>query len=94
MPVDDLLNAADRQQIVNAVRDEAGRVTIEAQLHFQAMVCEWSRPSVVYRPRIFMDGDKWCALYGENIQDGVCGFGDSPAKAMEEFDTNWAASLK
>lgn len=50
---------------------------------------EMSRPSAVYRPSLYVDGNKWCALYGENIQDGVCGFGDSPDKAMREFDDNW-----
>jgi len=53
-----------------------------------------ARPSAVYRPRVFMDGDKWCALYGENLQDGVAGFGDSVADAMADFDKGWAAPLK
>lgn len=51
-------------------------------------------PSVLYRPRIFIDGDKWCALYGDNLQDGVAGFGDSPAEAMYDFDQNWTKKLK
>jgi hypothetical protein len=36
-----------------------------------------------------MDGNQWCALYGDNLQDGVCGFGDSPAAAMQDFDMAW-----
>jgi hypothetical protein len=36
-----------------------------------------------------MDGDQWCALYGENLQDGVAGFGDTPEKAMYAFDAAW-----
>jgi hypothetical protein len=27
----------------------------------------------VLRPRIFIDGNQWCVLYGENLQDGVAG---------------------
>ena len=50
-------------------------------------------PSVLYRPKIYIDEGKWCALYGENLQDGVAGFGDSPALAMADFDKNWAAVL-
>lgn len=46
-------------------------------------------PSVVRRPRVFIDGDQWCALYGENIQDGVAGFGGTPNEAMRDFDKNW-----
>lgn len=50
-----------------------------------------SNPSVLYRPRLTIDGNQWCALYGNNLQDGVAGFGDSPALAMEAFDRAWYA---
>lgn len=54
---------------------------------------EYSRSSAVYRPAISIDGNKWCALYGANLQDGVAGFGDSPALAMSDFDANWLKKL-
>lgn len=41
------------------------------------------------RPRIFMDGDQWCVLYGENLQDGVAGFGSSPMLAVYDFNKAW-----
>ena len=50
------------------------------------------RPSVLYRPKISIDGNKWCALYGENLQDGVAGFGDTPELAMIDFDRAWVSS--
>lgn len=34
-----------------------------------------------------------CALYGDNLQDGVAGFGDSPALAMSDFDKSWISKL-
>lgn len=49
----------------------------------------YERPSAIYRPKLSRDGDKWCALYGDNIQDGCCGFGDSPDLAMQDFDKKW-----
>jgi hypothetical protein len=52
-----------------------------------------ARPSVQMRPTISIDGNKWCALYGDNLQDGVAGFGDSPVEAMADFDKNWSAVL-
>ena len=55
----------------------------------QSVEYECLRPCVLMRPKVYMDGDKWCALYGENLQDGVAGFGDSPAEAMQDFDNNW-----
>lgn len=46
------------------------------------------------KPRMFIDGDKWCALYGDNLQDGVAGFGDSPNEAMIDFDKAWYKKLQ
>lgn len=50
---------------------------------------EHARPSAVFRPKLSPDGDKWCALYGDNLQDGVAGFGDTPEEAMAAFDKAW-----
>ena len=40
----------------------------------------------------YRDGDQWCFLYGDNIQEGVCGFGDTPYKAMLDFNKNFATN--
>lgn len=50
---------------------------------------EQRRPSTIYKPFIYPDGNMWCALYGENIQKGVCGFGSTPDEACLEFDRVW-----
>lgn len=55
---------------------------------------DMGRPSVLYRPRLFIDGNLWCALYGDNLQDGVAGFGDSPSAAMLDFDKQWEQTLR
>ena len=52
------------------------------------------RPSYMLRPKLSMDGNKWCALYGDNLQDGVSGFGDSPALAYADFDKAWVAPVR
>jgi len=54
----------------------------------------WTSPSVVYRPKIFRDGDKWCALYGDNMQEGVVAFGSSPSEAAIKFDGEWYKTIK
>jgi len=36
----------------------------------------------------FKDGNQWCFLYGDNIQDGICGFGDTIDIAAWDFYTN------
>lgn len=35
--------------------------------------------------KTYKDDDKWCVLAGDNIQDGVCGFGDTIDEALFEF---------
>lgn len=36
----------------------------------------------------FKDGNQWCFLYGENIQEGICGFGDTIYMAAWNFYSN------
>lgn len=62
-----------------------------AQQEIYAVSHEMQRPSVLFRPSIERDGDKWCALYGANLMQGVCGYGDTPAEAAADFDKNWIA---
>lgn len=50
-------------------------------------------PSYLYKPKIFIDGDHWCALYGDDLQSGVAGFGKSPAEAYADFDSAWWKKL-
>lgn len=59
----------------------------------QQAATQHERPSVLYRPSLSIDGNQWCALYGDNLQDGVAGFGNSPEDAMWDFDRNWSKSL-
>ncbi|MET3790694.1 hypothetical protein [Aquamicrobium terrae] len=59
-----------------------------AEMAFQAERAKCS-PHVLMRPRSFPDGNMWCALYGENLQEGVAGFGKTPERAVADFDKNW-----
>ena len=43
----------------------------------------------ILQPRLFQDGNKWCVLYGENIQTGVCGFGDTRRDAIRAWNNAW-----
>lgn len=67
------------QVVADNISYEAAKV---AQAH--------AAPSAVYRPSLRKDGNQWCAIYGENVQEGVCGFGDTPAAAMAAFDKAWS----
>ena len=48
-----------------------------------------SAPHTRMRPRVFPDGNMWCALYGDDLQMGVAGFGATPAAACADFDRAW-----
>lgn len=46
-------------------------------------------PHVLMRPHLAKDGNMWSFLYGDNIQEGVCGFGETVEAAAADFDKNW-----
>lgn len=55
---------------------------------------EYERPCVLFKPKLSLDGDQWCALYGVNLAEGVAGFGKSPSEAMYDFDRSWCAKIE
>ena len=46
------------------------------------------------KPKIFKDGNQWCVLYGENLQDGIAGFGSTPYKAILAFNSAFNEPIK
>ncbi len=48
-----------------------------------------NRPSAIYKPDLFKDGDVWIARYGPSDRTGIAGMGDTPQLAMEAFDEAW-----
>jgi len=85
-----ILNDEYQSMAANAICHAASMAGEEARIS----AAEYSRPSVVWKPKLFIDGAQWCALFGDNLQDGVAGFGDSPAEAMWNFDKAWNVKLK
>jgi len=84
-----MLNPTDSSMAANAIC-HAAEMTRET---IRYAVSIYERPSTVHKPKLFIDGDNWCALYGENLQDGVCGFGKSPKEALYAFDQAWEKEL-
>lgn len=64
-------------------------ILINANEYYQTL----NRPSMMLKPSLTIDGNQWCALYGADLQDGVAGFGYSPADAYLDFDKNWNMNL-
>lgn len=79
------MNRDDSNMAANAICHAADMV----KASWQEAACEQLRPSVVFKPVLSKDGNMWCALFGANLQEGVAGFGDTPARAMYAFDTAW-----
>jgi hypothetical protein len=76
------------------IADEAARTGERLRSCADDVSNELRRPSSIYKPVLSMDGNQWCALYGADLQNGVAGFGDSPADAMMRFDVAWYTQLK
>ena len=73
--------------------DALWRINYNAATDRALLAEQMLRPSMILRPRLSIDGDQWCALYGDNLQDGVAGFGTSPGAAYQSFDMAWHALL-
>ena len=80
------------------MNEEWSQIAANGIIHEARMAfAEWTfaageqmRPSVLYRPVLSADGTMWCALLGDNLQEGVAGFGETPDKAMRAFDEAFA----
>ena len=86
------LNNCDVGSVIEgAIRQalDTGNLIPLAQEAIGILSNAYDRPSAIYRPRLFVDGDKYCALYGENLVEGCAGFGDTSEAAMWDFDKNW-----
>lgn len=84
-----MINDQDSNMAANAICHAA----LMSQETFRQATEGYGTPSAIYRPKLFVDGSQWCALLGENIQVGVCGFGSTPYHAMAAFDRAWYAPL-
>lgn len=69
--------------------EDSSMVAHQMLCAIQEIVACQTETHVIMRPRLFVDGNQWCALYGENLQEGVAGFGDTPAAACNDFNQNF-----
>lgn len=74
---------------IQAVLFTAAQYEVQAAEAKYDAALERKRPFSWLRPKLFPDGNQWCVLYGENIQDGLAAFGDTPEKAALAFDLAW-----
>lgn len=48
---------------------------------------------IIFGAKLSIDGDQWCWLYGEDLQNGIAGFGKSPYLAALDFNVNFRKEL-
>jgi len=62
----------------------------------EATIIERAEMNLVqmFGAKLTVDGDHWCWLYGDNLQDGIAGFGKSPYLAALDFNKNFHKELK
>lgn len=87
---------------IGSAVESACREAFSMASHYMACVAQdWSiaaseqqRPCVLFKPVLSRDGNQYCVLFGEDLMQGVAGFGDSAALAMIDFDKNWYATIQ
>ncbi|MCH8821317.1 hypothetical protein IID23_02215 [Patescibacteria group bacterium] len=48
---------------------------------------------VILNLKLQKDGNQWCVLLGDDIQSGICGFGETPKKAIWDFNKSFETKL-
>jgi len=79
------MNDSYQSMAANAICHAATMV----QHSWQEAAWEAMRPFYLLKPAMSQDGNQWCFLYGDDLQSGVAGFGDTPAAAAYDFDKEW-----
>lgn len=90
--MDSILDHWRQEQIQSAIIDTFSHSAAMSAVAIQAAAGAHERPSVLYRPRLSKENGLWRALYGDNPDSGVAGYGATPAEAMYDFDKRWTSS--
>jgi hypothetical protein len=46
------------------------------------------------KPKVSIDGNQYCVLYGENLMEGVAGFGDTLMDAIWDFNKSFRTPIE
>lgn len=69
----------DQSTLYNILTEQYGEV-LETHAMWQCIAALGVKP--------FRYGDQWCFLYGNSVQEGICGFGDTLFDAAWDFYIN------
>ena len=62
------------------------RTTLTVEVMERYCAAHPDSPVAVRRPKLFFKSGTWIAMLGDNIADGIVGFGSSGEAALRTFD--------
>lgn len=100
----DLVGGANNRKDIAMIEEELRRVESSQRQHHQELehearmiaACEVEEFNLfaLLRPKLCVDGNMWCCLYGDDLQCGIAGFGDSPRAAILDWNSSWHRKLR
>ncbi len=82
-----LLNDNDSANLKSQLSFEADKEHMN-RMHIIVEQQEFNLFSII-KPKLYKDGNQWCCLYGEDIMEGIVGFGETPYKAVWDWQSAW-----
>jgi len=67
---------------------------VQAQLLANAQEASFMQYFAMLRPTVTIDGNMYCVLYGENLQEGIAGFGKTITDAIGDFNKQFTKPIK
>lgn len=91
------MTSVEQRQIQLAEAESSQRQHFDCLSHYETMssvneIAEYTKFNLL-KPRLFQDGNQWCVLFGENLQSGIAGFGNTPHLAILDWNKAWHKSL-
>jgi hypothetical protein len=83
----------DYLQIESSQRQHDEELEHQERMYAIQMAADFSLIPVL-KPKITKDGNMFCVLYGENLQEGIAGFGETIHKAVIDFNAQFEKSAK
>lgn len=92
------MTQSEHRQIELIEAESSQRQHHECMHHYEKMIVanessEYNKFAML-KPKLSVDGNQWCCLYGDNLIDGVVGYGESPHKAVMAWNQEWFKQLK
>jgi len=86
-----MLNDNDSANLKHQLSDEADKEHMN-RMHLIVEEQEYHLFKML-NAKIFMDGNMWCVMIGENPMDGIQGFGETPYLAVLDFNKSWHSKI-